>query len=72
MHPRSATRGCPAHVREKPTIDATRGVFSRLGFDDKETACLIILGHQYGRCLPPPHVPRPVLSEHARRRQMRF
>jgi cytochrome c peroxidase len=37
-------------VKEKPTIDAIRGVFTRLGFDDKETVCLIVLGHQYGRC----------------------
>ena len=46
----AAPRGCPMHVKEKPTIDAIRGVFQRLGFNDKETVCLIILGHQYGRC----------------------
>jgi cytochrome c peroxidase len=45
-----APRGCPMAVKEKPTIDAMRGVFSRLGLTDKETVCLIVLGHQYGRC----------------------
>lgn len=45
-----APPGCPMHVKEKPTIDAIRGVFSRLGLTDKETVCLIILGHQFGRC----------------------
>jgi cytochrome c peroxidase len=39
-------------VREKPTIDAVRGTFERLGFGDKETVCLIVLGHQFGRCHP--------------------
>jgi catalase (peroxidase I) len=48
----AAPRGCPIHVREKPTIDAIRGTFSRLGFDAKETVCLIVLGHQFGRCHP--------------------
>ena len=38
------------HEREAPTIRAMRGLFDRLGFDDKETVALIILGHQYGRC----------------------
>ena len=42
--------GCPYHKKEfGPTIDATRGVFTRLGLSDKETVCLILLGHQYGR-----------------------
>ena len=45
-----APRGCPMHVKEKPTIDAIRGTFTRLGFDAKATVCLIILGHQFGRC----------------------
>lgn len=49
-----AASGCPAHApmheREAPTIRAMRGLFDRLGFDDKETVALIILGHQYGRC----------------------
>jgi len=44
--------GAPGHVREKPTIDAIRGTFTRMGFSDKETVCLIVLGHQYGRCHP--------------------
>jgi catalase (peroxidase I) len=48
--------GCPHHedmaVREKPTIDAVRGTFRRMGFDDRETVCLIVLGHQFGRCHP--------------------
>ena len=47
-----APRECPMHVKEKPTIDAIRGVFQRLGFNDKETVCLIVLGHQFGRCHP--------------------
>jgi cytochrome c peroxidase len=47
---KSARSGCPMHVKEKPTIDAMRGVFTRLGMTDKETVCLIILGHQLGRC----------------------
>lgn len=46
--------GCPAgaamSAREGPTIGAMRGTFDRLGFDDKETVALIVLGHQYGRC----------------------
>jgi cytochrome c peroxidase len=45
-----APRGCPMHVKEKPTIDAIRGTFGRMGFIDRETVCLIILGHQFGRC----------------------
>lgn len=48
--------GCPASapaaVREAPTIDAIRGTFGRMGFSDRETVCLIVLGHQYGRCHP--------------------
>jgi cytochrome c peroxidase len=47
-----APRGCPMHVREKPTIDAIRGTFARMGFDAKETVCLSVLGHQFGRCHP--------------------
>ena len=27
-----------------------RKTFERMGFDDKETVALIVLGHQYGRC----------------------
>ena len=34
------------HVKEKPTIDAIRGTFGRMGFMDREAVCLIILGHQ--------------------------
>ena len=44
-----APKGCPMAVKEKPTIDAIREVFTRLGMSDKETVCLIILGHQFGR-----------------------
>jgi len=48
--------GCPMHAapheKEAPTINAMRGTFERLGMTDKETVCLIILGHQYGRCHP--------------------
>ena len=47
---------CPAHApmseKEAPTINAVRSTFERMGFDDKETVCLIILGHQFGRCHP--------------------
>ena len=39
-------------VREQPTINAVRGTFTRMGFNDKETVCLIVLGHQFGRCHP--------------------
>jgi catalase (peroxidase I) len=39
-------------LREKPTIDAVRSTFQRMGFNDKETVCLIVLGHQFGRCHP--------------------
>jgi catalase (peroxidase I) len=38
--------------REKPTIDAVRKTFRRMGFDDRETVLLIVMGHQYGRCHP--------------------
>lgn len=45
---------CPAKAtvaeREHRTISAVRGTFERMGFDDKETVCLILLGHQFGRC----------------------
>lgn len=48
--------GCPFHapaqIREKPTIDAVRGTFHRMGLDDKETVLLITMGHQYGRMHP--------------------
>ena len=46
----NAPRGCPMHIKEKPTIDSVRSTFARMGLSDKETVCLIILGHQYGRC----------------------
>ena len=42
----------PATEREAPTINAVRGTFARLGFSDRETVCLVVLGHQYGRCHP--------------------
>ena len=48
----NAKAGAPAHVRERKTIDAVRRTFTRLGFDDRETVVLIVLGHQYGRCHP--------------------
>lgn len=34
---------------ETATIEAVRGTFRRLGLTDKETVCLILLGHQFGR-----------------------
>lgn len=47
---------CPhstnSELREQPTIQAIRGTFARMGFNDKETVCLIVLGHQFGRCHP--------------------
>lgn len=39
----------PACERERPTIEATRSTFQRMGFSDKETVVLIVMGHQYGR-----------------------
>jgi catalase (peroxidase I) len=36
--------------REAATIAAMRGTFHRMGFNDKESVCLVLLGHQYGRC----------------------
>jgi cytochrome c peroxidase len=39
-------------LREQPTIEAVRNTFQRMGFNDKETVCLIVLGHQFGRCHP--------------------
>jgi cytochrome c peroxidase len=39
-------------TREAATIDAVRGTFRRLGLTDKETVCLILLGHQFGRAHP--------------------
>ena len=52
LGPAQCPHGASPAQREKPTIDAIRGTFSRLGFDDKATVNLIILGHQYGRCHP--------------------
>lgn len=46
----SAPAGASMAVKEAPTIAAVRGTFARMGFDDKETVALLILGHQYGRC----------------------
>ena len=48
----AAPAGCPMHKKEAPTIAAMRGTFTRLGFDDKEAVCLLLLGHQFGRCHP--------------------
>jgi len=39
-------------AKEKPSIDHVRSTFRRMGFDDRETVLLIVLGHQYGRCHP--------------------
>eukprot|EP00924_Labyrinthula_sp_SR-Ha-C_P014299 snap_masked-scaffold_20-processed-gene-1.22-mRNA-1 protein AED:0.09 eAED:0.09 QI:0/-1/0/1/-1/1/1/0/244 len=36
--------------RENKTISHVRNTFDRLGFNDKKTVCLILLGHQYGQC----------------------
>jgi len=47
-----APEGAPAHIREAPTIQAVRNTFERMGFNDKETVALIVLGHQFGRCHP--------------------
>ena len=44
--------GCPMHIKEKATIEGVRSVFDRLGFNDKEAVCLILLGHMFGRCHP--------------------
>mmetsp|Transcript_4975 Transcript_4975/g.10353 ORF Transcript_4975/g.10353 Transcript_4975/m.10353 type:complete len:368 (+) Transcript_4975:617-1720(+) len=40
----------PVQEREAPTINAVRRTFHRMGFSDKEAVCLILLGHQFGRC----------------------
>eukprot|EP00040_Diaphanoeca_grandis_P023920 m.130796 g.130796 ORF g.130796 m.130796 type:complete len:386 (+) comp29501_c1_seq1:185-1342(+) len=49
---KTAGKNAPMHEKEASTIAAMRGTFQRMGFNDKETACLIVLGHQYGRCHP--------------------
>jgi hypothetical protein len=49
-HTRHPTQSDDEVHPEQATIDAVRGTFSRLGFGDKETVCLVVLGHQYGRC----------------------
>ena len=61
-HPQGSRLPCPdvgkkdefaePRLREKPTIDSVRCTFQRMGFNDKETVCLIVLGHQFGRCHP--------------------
>lgn len=38
--------------QEKKTIAHVRATFTRMGFDDRETVLLIVLGHQFGRCHP--------------------
>jgi catalase (peroxidase I) len=45
----SVAVNAPACQREAKTIDAVRGTFKRMGFNDQETVALIILGHQCGR-----------------------
>mmetsp|Transcript_17750 Transcript_17750/g.32720 ORF Transcript_17750/g.32720 Transcript_17750/m.32720 type:complete len:315 (-) Transcript_17750:99-1043(-) len=49
---KNASKNAPVWEREAPTINAIRGTFSRMGFNDRETVCLIVLGHQFGRCHP--------------------
>jgi len=39
----------PKRLQEEPTISAIRKTFTRMGFNDRETVALILLGHQYGR-----------------------
>ena len=43
---KSAPAKCLIHELEKPTIDGIRITFERMGFNDRETVCLILLGHQ--------------------------
>jgi len=40
----------PMCKREAPTINAMRSTFERMGFGDRETVALLLLGHQFGRC----------------------
>merc|ERR1711881_495580 len=49
---RACPYSAPHNIKEKPTIDAIRATFERMGFNDKETVVLIIMGHQYGRMHP--------------------
>lgn len=39
----------PMCQREAKTIEAVRGTFQRMGFNDQETVALIVMGHQCGR-----------------------
>lgn len=48
----SCPASAPPSIREKPTIDAMRGTFQRMGLDDRETVALLVMGHQYGRMHP--------------------
>ena len=48
----SVAKSAPRCQREHATISGIRGTFNRLGFSDKDTVCLIVLGHQYGRRHP--------------------
>lgn len=45
----SVGANAPACQREAKTIEAVRGTFQRMGFDDQETVALIVMGHQCGR-----------------------
>jgi len=45
----SVRAGAPACQREAKTIEAVRGTFERMGFNDQETVALIVMGHQCGR-----------------------
>jgi len=48
----SCPASAPPHVKEKPTIDAMRGIFRRMGLSDRETVALVVMGHHYGRMHP--------------------
>jgi len=45
----SVGASAPMCQKEAKTIEAVRGTFERMGFSDKETVALMILGHQCGR-----------------------
>jgi len=45
----NVSANAPMCQREAKTIEAVRQTFQRMGFDDKETVALIVMGHQCGR-----------------------